>query len=234
MSGGNSKAFNQQRGYKGNVNLVTPGVAGVEASSLGMPTALLQASFELADVYTCEFSIIPVVAGATIRCLAILNWKVGGVQIQRMFDIAQGTTIQGVAEAMDCQVQDLTKTVFGDGGQAYNVSVVVARGTRASTSQPPVYYNDGYAVPNLGSAMVPVPQNAGIISAEVVVVDQAAPNTNPIGFQVAHSNGTVSLKVYSPSLAPGFIHLAPGTVALQLNNFSGDLCFATVSFGVDG
>ena len=235
-----TRALQNQIGYKGTVNLTTLGAPNVDATGPGMPCGLLQANFAFPAAYVAQFSIALPQNNTGIRCLAIVAWKLGGVLVRRVIDIAQGVSIQGTCEACDIQAQDVSNLVFGGGAQSYSVSATLARGTRASTSDPPTLYDNTYSIGPNGSFYVAVPTDSGIVSSEAVVIDTTTAGTDPIFLEVAQYTGTIAspggvLKQYSPAVSPGFIRLAPGVGFLQfLNKSATDSVYVTNTWGVDG
>lgn len=272
-TGGSRGSLAMARGYQGSQTVVVPGTTGVSATVPGNVQALLSANFEEPDTYTVQFNIAapsilpiptPTIAPANwpassgiiqptatfqgIRCVAIVSWKVEGVQVKRVLDVSNGVSISGTAQSVDVQVQDVTYSVAGTGAQAYTVSATVTRGVRASTSLPPVLYSSNLSIPGGGGGIVlPIGNidgtlellafpDAGIVSMEVVAVQTApADNLPPADFWVSQYNGLSLVKTYAPLQISDFVKVVPGTTRVQLReNTAGTTVNATLSWGIDG
>lgn len=272
-TGGSRGTLASARGYQGSQTVVVPGTAGVLVSAPGSVQGLLSANFEEPDTYTVQFSITapsllaiptptiapanwpatsgivqPVPTSQGIRCVALVTWKVEGVQVKRVLDVSNGVSISGTAQGVDVQVQDVTYSILGTGGQSYTVSATVTRGVRPSTSLPPVLYSSYYAVPGGGPGIiVPIGNidgalnllafpDAGIVSMEVVAV-QVAPTNGlpPADFWVNQYNGPSVVKTYAPLQISDFVKVVPGTTRVQLREITAGVTVdATLSWGIDG
>jgi hypothetical protein len=259
---------NTATGYQGTQNIVTPGVPGTVCTKAGTVQAVMAANFETPDVYTVMFNltasqVLPVPtpsqgppdptivqpsgSASGVRCVAILNFKVEGIQVQRVIDIGSGTSISATCQSIDVAVQDLTWTIQGQSALQYSISVSVTRGVRPATSLPPTLWSaTSTTPPNSGiftigpgaSAVIDVPENSGVTSVEVVGVDLttlATGGSEQLFFTVDHEVGSVFNKFYVPTLEPGFVKVNPGTQKIRLTNHSTtDTITATVTWGIDG
>lgn len=246
--------------WQGNVHLVSSNTA------IGPIKSLITPSFPEPGIYTAQFSITqpsrqpggPPAATplSVLRCQAILSWTVEGNQIQRIFDIGNGTTISGAGAGAIIQVQDLTVTLpssSGTNGVEYLVSVSMTKGTRAQFAVPviqpgaaskigvvpqPVPNPIGtVSVPALSFAIFPVPQNAGVIGVKVFVTDLTTPASRPtfVSASQLDISGTITYNTWIPDLSEGFVPLTPGAQFVSvLNNHNADSAQVTVDWAIDG
>jgi hypothetical protein len=240
--------------------------------------SLVAANFDLPDTYTLQFNLTtgnvlpiptpspiwpPPIGGGPyvppaivqptssifgVRCVATVNWKVEGNQVQRVFDIGSGVSISGTCQGVDVSVQDQTYSVFGPANVQYTVSAQVVRGTRPAISLPPILIATtgttslgaspvGPVVPLAGGESVDftVPANCGINSVEITTWDDTTPETQPNFVLVQHFNGsTFATKQYSAALQTGYVKLAPNATDVRIINRGTDEVFVSVSWGIDG
>jgi hypothetical protein len=232
-------------GWSGNKTLITGNID---------TTLSVQADFS-ADPgpYTVQFDLsIPdqpqngVVKNVAIKAEALIEWSVEGNTVTRRVDIGDGTTVSGVGQACRVVVTDQTDNAMGDTGFEYNVTVLIAKGTRPSVDQPPtltpfkrtdpITLNLLLTIAPGGSLNVPIPLDAGVISANVTVIDTGSPPA-PIPeqmVQVLQSIGGVVLRGCDPR-AMTWIPVIPGVSALGIFNFTaGQTIMISVEFGIDG
>jgi hypothetical protein len=266
------RGINTKLGWKGTVQVVTPGVAGNKASGPGGPQPLLQASFLEPATYTAIFelgvaNVLPIQSAAPlwppmptgptgnvplpgpgvvqptassvgVRALATLAWSLEGVTAQRVIDVGSGTTISATASSLAVSVADATYTIGGAANLQYSLSCAVAKGVRPSTTLPPTLWGGTFLL-NAGQSMqVPVPQNSGVVSVEVVALDQANPATAP-NVEVAHTVsiglGVTPNKYYAVGAGDfGFVAVNPGTNSITLVNNGADATYVTVTWGISG
>jgi hypothetical protein len=207
-------------------NLTTGNVLPVPTGSQGAPPAGV---------------VQPIASSTGVRCIAIVTWKVEGNQVRRVIDVGSGVTISGVSQSVDVQVQDQSWTVFGPAGVQYDVSALVSRGVRPSTSLPPILYSaidqasGAYSIAPGASVIVPVPIDSGVVSAEVSVYDTTTPATEPVFLEVQQRNALITNKIYSPVMQPGFVKIVGNSDNLRITNNSGaDTVYVTVTWGIDG
>jgi hypothetical protein len=254
--------------YPGIQNVTTPGVAGMPATQAGPQQSLLAAQFDVGETCTVQFNltdatvlpvqtpsygppdptiVLPTGSASGVRCIAIVNFKAAGNQIQRILDIGSGVSISGNCDACDIKIQDQTWTVQGMGALSYSVSCQITKGTRPATSLPPRLWSaTSLTPPNNGiftilpglSASVPVPQNAGVTSVEIVAVDLTTLTTGgseQLFVTVDHEVGAAFNKFYVPTLVPGFVAVNPGTQLVRITNHSTtDTVTVSCSWGIDG
>ncbi len=250
-----SRSLASKTGYQGTQNLITPGTAGLAAVGLGTLQALLAANFEEPDTYTVQFNlttstvlpvitpsqggpqsgiVLPVGSSVGVRAVAVVNLKVEGNQVQRVLDVGSGVSLSGTCQGIDVFVQDQTSTIGGDAGLQYAVSAQITRGVRPATNLPPTLWQGaGLILPGF-TITIPVPQNAGINSVEVVGYDHVTPAT-PCSLLVVHATAGVSNKAYIVnSTDTGFVKLAPNAGVVIVSNVGPDATEYALSWGIDG
>ena len=188
----------------------------------------------------------PVGNASGTRCIAILQFALEGVTVRRVIDVGSGTSISQVAQAINVFLQDMTWTVGGPGGALYSISAVISKGTRPATSLPPILWQpsvpptalptvSSFTIPPLGSIIVPTPQDCGITSLEVTVVDITDSTVQPVFLNVTEFTNGTPVKFYSPVTEPGFVKVNPGVNNIRLgNNSATDTVECTMTYGIDG
>lgn len=228
--------FDEPEVYSVTFNLTTSGLLDVPVNVAWDPTA--GGVPQTSQYGTAGAAAKPGLLAIGVRPVATLNFKVQGVQVQRVFDIGSGVTISGVCDSIDCSVTDETSSVGGPGGVQYGISVQIARGVRASISQPPTLWGGAGVLLAAGGAgavaNIAVPQNCGINSVEVTAFDNTVPATLPV-VRIQHVIGATGNKGYLLSEAPSdFVKIAPGTSSIMLQNFGADAVDYFLTWGIDG
>jgi hypothetical protein len=197
--------------------------------------ALLQQTMtQEGGVYTLTFGVSRI--GVPFLALVTLKTSEVGNTVIRQFHVVKGTTIT-------ISVQDVTPTILpvsGDptpgAGTEYTVSVVVERGTRASDNLPTLWAgcfaltDSGGATP---SVTVDIPQDSGVISAEVCALSAAnAPAEVVVEFL---GGGTGIFKAYRVIDKPGFVMIPPGATQIIIANLdAANAAEVTLTWGIDG
>jgi hypothetical protein len=136
----------------------------------------LQCNFEdRPETYVVEFNKFSTDLNSDfpIRAEAYLTWSVEGNSVTRRVSLVNGTTIQGVAQAVRVVIVDATKTLPGATPIEYEVSFQCTVGTRGSNKFPPFLITADSS--NLLNAItpgvnIPVPQDAGAISINIQAI----------------------------------------------------------------
>ena len=200
-------------------------------------TVNMQQAFEDTGAYTVQFSVNgrdeSGSAGTRIP-KAVISWTVNGNTIHRKIDVVNGTTISGIADSVNVSVSD--NSISPAALSPYDVTIMVAPGTRASVQQPPYLTGPVVALPaGAGAASQQIPQDAGITSVFVTVAPQVADGAVPeFDALVQQASGGGILKSYDPRQAE-WVPLAAGTTNIVLR--TGAAAPATVwsiTFGIDG
>ncbi len=218
----------------------------------------LQATFSEPGAYTVSFNIVVpplpatnVYAGAesVVRADAIVTWSVDGNSVTRRVSIGDGVEISGIASAVSVSVYDVTDRTIPSlstepigAGIPYNVTILVAPGTRPSQNQPAVLDPFPKLPCNVvildpgGSptdfVLVPVPSDAGVISVHVAVCAAVFAVVPDSSIQVQH-NGFVVQKIYDPR-ATDWEPVTPGTTQVVVTNLNAFQVYVQLVFGVDG
>jgi hypothetical protein len=205
--------------------------------------ARLQANFPVAEYYTCQFN-VEQPADNTPDIVADVSWTVEGNTVRRRISVGNGTSISGTGAAMNVVARDAT--LLGPLGATYNVGIQCSRGTRPNPGQP-VFLRavpspgatDPYLlnIPAGGSGDIAIPNDAGVISADVEFVSRANPATvTPTQVIVEQTDATVAdlFKAYYPMVEPGFVPVFPTAANLHIVNRSADAISVFVLFGIDG
>jgi hypothetical protein len=128
----------------------------------------IQADFPRAETYCLEFNKFSsnLNSNFPIRAEAFIKWSVEGNSVSRRVSLVNGITIQGVAQAVNVVIKDITFAA-SPAPISYDVSVQVTPGTRGSNKFPPFLSpQDGFnsLTPGIPTANIIVPQDAGAIS----------------------------------------------------------------------
>lgn len=222
--------------------------------------------FPEAGIYTAMFSISapsqqpgglpPIQPDSSIRCQAVVSWVVEGNQVQRVFDIGDGTTISGVGAGAIIQAQDLTATLpgmTGTNGIEYQVSVSVAKGTRGQFQIPvvqpgaadsvngvvqpvPLIIGPVTLAPTQDASFV-VPPSAGVIGVKISAIDVTDATVRPTFVTATQRNASLTFPYYRwlPDADPSFVPLVPGAQAIQvINNSASDSVIVSLDWAIDG
>jgi hypothetical protein len=194
-------------------------------------TVSLQQVFPEAGNYTVQFAVNPPNSTTFLKPTAIIQWVVQGNTVTRQVDVGNGVSVTGVGESVKVVVQD----VNGDPTHvAYGVSIVVAPGTRASTSLPPTLSGTNVTLGVGGSVSLPVPP-AGVTSVEVAIAGVLT--SSPTGVLVSQFNAATTVKEYDvlPDTTAGFVSLAPGAAEVSVANLdAAHSVNVTITWGIDG
>jgi hypothetical protein len=188
-----------------------------------------------------------------VDCVAIIQFTIAGVKIQRIISIANGASISGPGEAIQVLLIDNTLAP-GSFGYAYDVTVTVSPGVRAAITRPMLYWNyppTAIITPSAGPTVaqpfnlvnippatfisLPIPVNAGINTLNLSSYDFTAPATPPvINVGQRDSGGTFVRLDYSPT-GTVFLPVAPDATVIQIINPSAtDTISVSVTWGIDG
>lgn len=182
-----------------------------------------------------------------INPVAEISWSVEGNTVRRVVSVTNGAAVTGVGQAVKIVVRDQTFQQIAT-TVSYDVSITVAPGTRPSENQPATF-NPTLAtqtstidvapggIPT--GVIVPIPVNAGVISAFITVVpndNSAIPENSAMVIGLDAAN--VITRKYDPTNA-GFVPILAQTVQLLLvNNLPAGPGVPTlnyaVTFGIDG
>ncbi len=177
-----------------------------------------------------------------VNCIADILWTTGGVTVKRRVSVANGVSISGCAESVRVIVSDATINYLAEVPSkplTYTVNITVARGVRADPEPvtlvqfPPLATGAIFQVPAGGSITIPIPQDVGIVSANV----SASPNP-PIAITdgqviVQQIYGTTVFRQYDPRTFE-WVPVLPGMSLLKIVNNNANLVVVSVVWGIDG
>lgn len=206
--------------------------------------AMLQnAMTQEGGVYTLSFNItslnVPVIALVTLKS------SENGNTVKRKFHVVNGTSVTIAGRVLDVRVQDVTPKLLpfsgeptpGAGSQ-YTVSVIVERGTRASDNFPTLWDSINELTVSGGATplvVIPIPSEAGVISAEVCALSAATP-PGPAEVIVQFIGGLSGIfKSYRLIDKPGFVAVPPGATEIAISNSdAANETIVTLTWGIDG
>lgn len=206
---------------------------------------LQQAMTQEGGVYTFTFGVAnPAAVIASTLC--IIKSNEGGNTVKRKFHVVNGTSITIAGRLVDVRIKDVTpKTLPITGGNTpgaltkYTVSVVVQRGTRASDNFPTLWAGC-FALTNSGGitplVTVQIPQESGVISAEVCALSAASPpGASEVVVEFFGPGGNGIFKAYRVADKPGFVLVPPGATEIVVSNLDAtNATLVTVTWGIDG
>ena len=203
-------------------------------------------SREGAGPYTVMFSIPGLVPGAARPNIqADILWKVQGT-IKRTVSVQNGTSVQGVAEAVSIVVRDVP--MGPPSGRTYSVTTLVAKGARGMFNNPPYLSPTLFegATPRAGSIIVApganysfnVPSDAGITSMFTTAGWNDSGIATPVGNSdlVVQQFGSNALKQYDARLNE-WVPVIPNLQSVSF--FNNNLAVVagavfSIAFGIDG
>lgn len=197
----------------------------------------LQAHFPDPGQYTVQFAINGPDESATNgarKTVATVAWDNNGNTVTRTIDVVNGTAITGVAAGVDVTVTDQSTGLVVN---PYTVSISVAPGGRGTTQQPPFLTGARVQLTGASSFSVPVPQNAGVISAFVTVAPQTIGGliANEYDVEAQMVQGVLQpVRIWNPR--PGYwVPMATGVTSINLVQ-AGTVGLTTwnVTFGIEG
>lgn len=203
---------------------------------------------EKAQPFTVRFSVKPPNIDSTadeyanFDCVADIRYTVEGVTVRRLVSIANGVAISGTADSVNVTIQDITSGADAQ-GIAYSIEVQIAPGIRSGYALPPTleaFTSIVADVPTIESgpitlisgqtATYPVPQQAGVISVEIVV------QTNSVNVSMGTPNGSLKKYTVNPGENFGFIVMAVNSAFLTITGLGteGVSSVHTVTWGIEG
>jgi len=199
----------------------------------------LQVQFPTPGYYTVQFGIVPpqevLPFVFPFTAEALVSWSVEGNTIQRRVSVGNGISLSGGGQAVKVVVMDRTR--FADPNiHTYLASVSITKGTRPSVNQPAILESlpQVTSVLAAGVLVIPVPQDAGAISAQVVSSALALAGL-PVHLIVFQKNSVGQiLKAYDPSVETGFVPLAPNCTEVEIDNIGAFTARVKLTWGIDG
>lgn len=224
----------------------------------GGTSVTMQTDFGDADTFTVGF-LQPYAQTGTgddigMRAEALIMWNVEGSYKPVRVSLVGGMSVTAAARGVKIIMTDATPQdaandqPYAPLGTQYQVSALVAKGSRGSSQNPPYYIPKSLAtalvVPNGNTAAINVPTDAGIQSLLVLVTnsdDSAAAAGDCTVLQYAGSklNPSVSTQAISRfdphAVSAAWIPIVPGCTVLKFkNNTASKTQEINVFLGVDG
>ena len=193
-----------------------------------------------------------------LQCDAIISWKLESNNLPRRINVGNGVSISGRANGVGVLLLDQT-SIAGNFTPlpyrlGYTVDVFVAPGVRGSTAIPPTLQGLTLnlaatpPIPQVGSfllsplsasADIQIPLNAGIVSVEVLAIDNrtGTPANNVQVELVGATNiaATQVYKVFGVSNGLGFVSVPPAATDVLVTNYDAvNTVLITTTFGIDG
>jgi hypothetical protein len=224
----------------------------VKTRTLSGPS--LQVNFPLSGNYTVQLNVNPLrgdidpISGLVkvSRPRAEVIWSVKGNGVRRLFDVVDGASITGQAEAVKVKIFD---TIDQEPGNpvapniSYPVSIQVTKGIRAVSERPilqGINYTDSAGNPLVSYqdvTMIPgdfvrfqIPQDAGVTSFQYQLV-----TSNPLtNITMAVQDYSGNFLRYSPENSGTWLPIRSGASEIFIRNNGAANCFASVFFGIDG
>ena len=200
-----------------------------------------------AGLYTVQFGVTrPVLAGSdgVFAAIAIVNWMVAGTPVTRKVSVTDGKSISGVCEGVNVFCFDVTPDTEGLTAAApYQIGMTVAKGSRPAQGQPPTLslFNQQFQGANGiaigGSETVKIPQNAGVISVEIVAASDGSgnPDSNLLIQHVSASGANIYKSYKIGGEYPGFIPVADDATEIIITNVdNANGVYVSVTWGIDG
>jgi hypothetical protein len=199
-----------------------------------------------AGAYTVLFSVQSDVNQIPPVVYADVTWFVQGAA-HRTVSVQNGTSIQGVAEAVEVTVRDFKRQPTAASFEEYSATILVAKGNRGQFKQPPYFvpafldgtvYDLGFViVPPAGSFGFAVPRDAGIISMFTTASWNDNSDNTPIGNTdlIVQQFGTSAFKQYSANNSD-WVPVIPGLESVNFINNGTPVAGAvfSIAFGIDG
>jgi hypothetical protein len=194
----------------------------------------LQVDFPTSKNYTAQFRLMGDLRNKKTQ--AEITWTVEGNQIRRVITVADGVSIQGSGQNVAIKIKDVSTANLIPGSSAdYTALVVVAPGTRGSTSNPPTLAGGFFIVADANTQDVATPSDSGVISV-AVTLGTGIPGTpiaqNSVMIAQLDSGGNV-LARYDPRNY-FWVPLHPGCSKITIINNSGAPITTSVEWGIDG
>lgn len=223
---------NHKKAWSASGDLVTGNTQ--RAVTLQTPT------FEEPDYYTLQFNLFrPANAAPTekVAAEAEVIWTVEGNSVRRVITISSGSVISGCGNNAVVKLRDVSTNPSGIN---YPVSVQITKGTRPAVQQPPMLYGEYFTITPGNSVTIPIPQNAGVISAYMGIALINAGSIGPIpndAIKALFSVGGASLTIAGfDQMMSGWVPVPPGAdqLAIFWINASAQDLEGSVIWGIEG
>lgn len=201
----------------------------------------MQREWPTAKMRTISFNLIQhkTVTSVPIKCEALIVFSIAGNSISRRLNVANGSSVSCIAEALDVTLEDHSTSPGFPGvlGEQYEVNITTAPGSRAFGHQAPILQQQGQVVLANGGGTHdwPIPVDAGAIAAFVTIVAAASPGPTNAEIVITESANGFTTRQWDGRSLSLWIPLSPGATNLNITNLSaGTAISAAVQFGIDG
>jgi hypothetical protein len=205
-----------------------------------MNRVVLQCPFPTQENYTVQFKVrdpndqTTLNPSGYVRSRATITWTVSGNPVSRIVDVGDGVSVSGTAEHVNVEVID-DSVAPGTSALPYEVTIVAAKGVRATVEQPPTLALIRDSIAPGTSVLFDIPKDAGVISVNVAIAPALGGTIAQYQVLVNHFAQGVPLKTYDPRQMD-WVPVMPGTTQIRV---VADAALATnvlvqVTFGVDG
>jgi hypothetical protein len=182
-----------------------------------------------------------------LQVRADIVWACSGNRTFRTISVVNGTTISGMAEAVNVQVYPFANPQFPGpyvwvpNATDFTASILVGPGVRPTEPNPPTLQSGMIAVVAGGSVDVPIPDGIGVIAAFAHV--WAIGNVfNANDSEIAMYNTAMPLfqidRAWNPVSMPLWVPIYPGDDFLRLYNHDidakGQVLYYSISFEIEG
>lgn len=211
----------------------------------------IQQAVEGPAAYTVEFTVgprrpfNPLAGNGNINPVATVSFGLGGNAYTRKLSVFNGASISGVTDLVTVVCSDETSPADPSPRSIYPVTLVVGKGVRANTQNPPIYQvyytNDGVTLLGMvrigfsGNFTLNIPQDAGITSVMVQSNIIGGPTPGSMENLIEQQDfSAATVKLYNPNLY-NFVPINPQCTGIVLyNNDTANKAWFSVTFGIDG
>lgn len=187
--------------------------------------------------YTVQFNLNDPNSVGAVQPKAEIEWVQSGNSVRRVIDVSDGASITGSGEGVIINVYTVVGSIF----DPITVSLQVAKGTRATNPNPPIFSPPGGAAavgPGADSLVIPIPRDIGASSAFVTiapdVIGTAIGAYDILVAQCSDTAGTLPLSEYDPRQSD-FVPFINGIRSLRIQtSAAAPTIIFYVYLGIDG
>ena len=229
-------------GWQKTGTLLTGQLGAAQPTSLNLQAGFQPPHGDGAEIYTVSFAVQPPSDGV-YTTVADISFSTAGNSYTRRVSVAGGTSISGPADHVKVNAFDQTNPVVSN-GKAYRIDMLVTKGCRPTTGQPPKFFVDRFVILAGGVASVPIPTSFGVTSVNLgglMTLGVATPPTGTVPlatdllgiFGVSGTSIAFSAFGVDPEGA-NWVPVPPGANILYIRNNGVTNALVGVTFGIDG